>query len=69
MSDIPQEIAAASRLADLRGKVLRGEFISPEEYAEVIRSIRIARKADGAKTKKAAASNADPDKILRDFVV
>ena len=37
-------------LEDLRGRVLRNEPIPPEEYAALVDSLRVARKA--AKTKK-----------------
>jgi hypothetical protein len=37
-------------LQDLRGRVLRNEKVEPEEYAALVDSLRVARKA--AKTKK-----------------
>ena len=37
-------------LEDLRGRVLKGELVPPEEYAALVDSLRVARKA--AKTKK-----------------
>ncbi len=37
-------------LEDLRGRVLRNEPVKPEEYAALVDSLRVARKA--AKTKK-----------------
>lgn len=38
------------RLEDFRGRVLRNEPIEPTEYAVLVESLRVARKA--AKTKK-----------------
>lgn len=38
-------------LQDLRGRVLRNEEVKPEEYAVLVDSLRVERKA--AKTKKA----------------
>ncbi len=37
-------------LQDLRARVLRGDVVPPEEYAALVDSLRVARKA--AKTKK-----------------
>jgi len=41
---------SVARLNDLRQRVLNGEEVTPEEYEEVIASIREARRA-GAPTK------------------
>jgi hypothetical protein len=60
MSDFPQEIPTV-QLADLRAKVLRGEDVSPDQYATVIRSIRLARKAESSRKKSSKEPKAQID--------
>ena len=48
-------------LEDLRGRVLRGDVVPPEEYAALVDSLRVARKA--AKTKKEAAPSNLPSDL------
>lgn len=43
---------AVDKLNDLRGRVLRGEDVSAEEYASVIDDLRLDRKAGASKPKK-----------------
>jgi hypothetical protein len=58
-------------LADLRSKVLSGEEISPEQYAEVLASIRRARTAVPTASRKAgktsSVSQAEAKALLDDF--
>lgn len=68
--------APSDNLNDLRQRVLAGENIPPEEYAEIIASLRAKRlgdvtissekKASAAKAKKPAAAPVDLDSLFRD---
>lgn len=48
-------------LQDLRDRVLRGDVVPPEEYAALVDSLRVARKA--AKTKKEPDRGNLPEKL------
>jgi hypothetical protein len=59
--------ALARRVNDLRVRVLAGEQIPPEEYAEIISDLRQARMKAAASTRPktpAKTKNLDPDSIM-----
>lgn len=67
MSDQPLDPnALAIKVNDLRNRVLAGEPIEPEEYREVIASLRQARTSASATPvrAKAASKKVDPDSFI-----
>lgn len=58
----------ARNLNDLRVRVLAGEQVTPEEYKEVIASIRQARvsaaQSAASKPRKTAVTKVDPDSFI-----
>ena len=56
------------RLLEIQGKVLRGEDVSTEEYAEVISALRDDRRAGaGTKASSKAIVDVDLDKLFDDL--
>lgn len=53
-------------IADLRARVLRGENVEPEEYAQAVKLIRQARRATPGK--KSGTVTKSAEELLKDFI-
>lgn len=64
-----QVLEATARLRDLRNRCLNGEDLTPEEYKEVLDSIRTMQRASsgGGRGKKEASPPVDSEALLNDL--